>query len=595
MATLQITASPAAVSSTTSTVSYTYDCSGTFGDEWFNNSYVQAGQNALYTGGKLDLYNHSCSGTEAAIALSKESFSTTGVWTVEFDWWPVPGSGWWDDDLTDAKNIVQFCETSVAYETDAWGYHRLVDTVHTDVHLRSSKSNKINVSENQYDFTYGTSHAVKIELDFNTYIIKLWMDGGFIGSGTLSSSLGSEFKLHYYFHSYNYTADQYYDNIDLTQEKTTNSLVTVNLTAASSAVSDTNIPIPTIKNFLQSNCIATSFTDDVTSNINHLLTANSQGVSSTSDAISEILGFKELSASSNAISQTSDAYSKALHPVAASSVATSSATSAAPKTTLKVFTESLGVSSTATATGKATVPLQSACHGTTNTATAGSKVKCNLLADGSTDSATATVESKIKVPLSISSSATSQTSGIAGMVTSAIIVSCDAVTGTSTATILIRNSLLANAYAQSGVIAVQPEVTVNLTANRHAASWASNAEALTVFGLVANSGAISQTSEASSISSEKLSILASVDAVSWTSMPSARVANRFQVSPAAISQTSDIDGYSLNHLIAHPVAVSNTANARGVDRSILPDCKNVSFIREAPEWAFVKQAERLCQ
>jgi hypothetical protein len=206
-------------------------CIGTFSDNWTDNS--NGDSCAEYSGNKLSLSLNHGGATEGVNALTKTSFSCWGLYVFEFDWYPVAGSSWFDDDFSDAQNEIDIVQISPSYNTGSWWYNRCEDGVGKNsklsLCLRSSKSNLITIRQRinggtttllNQPFNYGTSHHVKWVVDFNNYWTKIYMDGVQIGSSTSWNSslldyIGTDFKLNFHWHTYAKTANQYYNNITI--------------------------------------------------------------------------------------------------------------------------------------------------------------------------------------------------------------------------------------------------------------------------------------------------------------------------------------------------------------------------------------------
>jgi len=207
-------------------------CSGIFTETWVDKSNDDS--YAGYSAGKLSLDLNHGGATEGVNALSKDSFSCLGTYTFEFDWYPVDGGDWYDDDYTDGKNMIDMVPESPLYHTGDWYYNECEYMTGTNsklmLHLRSSKSNKITVRQRlngartyiiDEAFTYGSSHHVKWVIGFDHCWTELYMDGNQIGSRaswdeSLLGYIGEKFKLNFHWHSYAHTANQRYDNLLLT-------------------------------------------------------------------------------------------------------------------------------------------------------------------------------------------------------------------------------------------------------------------------------------------------------------------------------------------------------------------------------------------
>lgn len=179
---------------------------GTFTDKWVDRSYNSS---SGYVNGKLALiFTTQSGGTSGANALLKDYLTADTVYTVEFDWYPLPASSWYNDNLGNADHIISFLRPFVSepiepnYNTALWNYHK-VTSDRVDVHLRSTLSGLINVGATQVAFSYGSQHAVKIELDIPGNLISLWMDGNFIGSSAINVDwVGGKMMINHHWHSY---------------------------------------------------------------------------------------------------------------------------------------------------------------------------------------------------------------------------------------------------------------------------------------------------------------------------------------------------------------------------------------------------------
>ena len=198
-----------------------YDnCDGLFSENWIDNS--NDNSYASFYSGKLGLNLLSGQGFEGCNVLLKESFEAVGNYEIMFDWYPVPGTYWYDDDFTDAMNCIDITRVSPVYNIGSWTYNRCDDSIrHIRVYLRSSRCNYITVTAGSTlintSFTYGDKHAVRIIINFDECKLILYMDGDYIGQGifdsTTLSNLDGNFKLNFHWHTFDNTATQYYDNI----------------------------------------------------------------------------------------------------------------------------------------------------------------------------------------------------------------------------------------------------------------------------------------------------------------------------------------------------------------------------------------------
>jgi len=216
---------------TTSGVVFSDDCSGGFINKWEDKS--NGDSYSDYNSGKLRLQLNGGGDREGVNVLSKSSFETSGKYIIEFDWYPADSSVWYDDDNSDAKNQLSILCTNPTYNTGSWQYNEPEYASGTNskliLALRSNKSNKISclqrlnglwttlINEN---FTYGNHHYVKWVINFDTFVIRLYIDDQFIGSSSFDSTIldyiGTEFKLNFHWHTYSHTGTQYYDNIKIT-------------------------------------------------------------------------------------------------------------------------------------------------------------------------------------------------------------------------------------------------------------------------------------------------------------------------------------------------------------------------------------------
>ena len=203
---------------------------GTFTDKW--SSYSSSLDGAAYSDSKLSLKSY-LNSTGGSNALSKLYFQTAGKYTLEFMWWPAPSSSWYDDDISDAQNMIDLVTVSPSYDTRTWKYRRCEEEVGTksklSLWLRSTKSNKINVLSRlngtgtyliNESFYYGSSHQVKWIIDFSNYWTELYMDGVQIGSRVywnenLLNYIGNNFRINMHWHSYLNDKYQFYDTFNV--------------------------------------------------------------------------------------------------------------------------------------------------------------------------------------------------------------------------------------------------------------------------------------------------------------------------------------------------------------------------------------------
>jgi hypothetical protein len=169
-------------------------CIGTFTNNWQNRSNGSCAAN--YTLGRLYLNCNNSAGSEGANALSVTSWPTTGLYEIEFDWWPQAAAGWYDDDFTDGQNIVQIVRTTPSYITSGWTYNMcdqgsgmynnmlnlyLRSTLSANIHTRTGVDN-VWTDLHSNSFTYGSLHTVRWVIDFDNYITRLFMDNVEISS-----------------------------------------------------------------------------------------------------------------------------------------------------------------------------------------------------------------------------------------------------------------------------------------------------------------------------------------------------------------------------------------------------------------------------
>ncbi len=191
------------------------DATGSFGDLWVDNSNEDSYVN--YTSSKIYLRLIGGGWSEGVNLYSANSYTTQGEYTLEFDWWPVPGSSWYDDDNTDAQHAVSFTIPGLTYNTIKYRYNKPYNYGYY-FHLRSTKSNVINAGGATWSFSYSTFHRAKLIVNFDTLVQSIYMDDIFIGSTGMSAGvLDDTFKLNFHWHTYSNTASQQYDNMTLTQ------------------------------------------------------------------------------------------------------------------------------------------------------------------------------------------------------------------------------------------------------------------------------------------------------------------------------------------------------------------------------------------
>lgn len=219
------------------------DFSGTFSDNWVNNS--NGNSAADFYNNKLRLDLNGGSSNEGANALSKDSWTCTGKYIIEFDWEPVAGTGWYDDDGSDAENAVEIVNESPTYSSSSWHYYRceITGTSNSKLYLRlrSTKSGAITISNRisgstytvlNESFSYGSSHSVRWEIDFDEYTTTLYMDGAVVGStsswdSSVLNYIGNNFKLNFHWHTYLHSADQLYDNLTIKKVLSNNKKIAV--------------------------------------------------------------------------------------------------------------------------------------------------------------------------------------------------------------------------------------------------------------------------------------------------------------------------------------------------------------------------------
>ena len=191
--------------------------SGSIDDDWEDNSDTNtisysSGRMVLHTTGTTSAY-------AAANATSDGNWPVDGRYILEFDWYPVNGSDWYDDDGSDSEHFIQFVGFVPVFNPNAWAYNE-VSSPRINIRLRSSKSNTINLGSQSKSFTYGIYHKVKIELDCVSGVIYLYMDDVFQLSDSIAANLsdiGSVFRFNFHWHNYGRTTDQEYDNMTLTK------------------------------------------------------------------------------------------------------------------------------------------------------------------------------------------------------------------------------------------------------------------------------------------------------------------------------------------------------------------------------------------
>lgn len=205
------------------------DCNGAFSANWVDHSNLNS--SAGFSGGNMILNLQSGNTNEGCNALTRSSFVCTGLFSIEFDWWPVPSSGWYDDDFTDGKNHIKIVNPNPQYNSSSWRYNECEYLTNTDssllLALRSNKSNKVTIRQRingtvttllDHSFVYGTHHKVKWEVDFDYYTTEVLIDDNSMGgrvawSASLLDYISDYFKYNFHWHSYVHTASQRYDNI----------------------------------------------------------------------------------------------------------------------------------------------------------------------------------------------------------------------------------------------------------------------------------------------------------------------------------------------------------------------------------------------
>ena len=209
-----------------------YDtCDGSFYANWLDHTNGNSSVGFLNSNMFLNIVGGG--GNEGCNVLSRDFFECNGRFTLSFDWWPVPSSGWYDDNFTDAQNDIRIVTSNPQYNTNSWRYNRCEDEVgansYLGLSLRSNISNKLTIHQRingavttvlDQPFVYGTKHGVQWQVDFDKHTTEVLIDGNSIGgpvswSASLLIYISNYFKYNFHWHSYNHNASQLYDSITI--------------------------------------------------------------------------------------------------------------------------------------------------------------------------------------------------------------------------------------------------------------------------------------------------------------------------------------------------------------------------------------------
>jgi len=207
------------------------DCSGSFESSWTDKS-CDLGT-AYFENNYLTLATHPGSGYSGANALTNEWWSTAGALSISFDWLPVPGGQWWDDNFTDAELDIKIVNTNPLYASANWSYCRCERSIGANtflaLSLRSSLSNNISIRQNlqgslstlkTVGFVHGTSHNVIWTIDFNNFMTHVTIDGvdyitDLSWNSDVADTIGSYFKFNFHWHNYKTSLPQRFTSISV--------------------------------------------------------------------------------------------------------------------------------------------------------------------------------------------------------------------------------------------------------------------------------------------------------------------------------------------------------------------------------------------
>jgi hypothetical protein len=209
------------------------DCSGSFDTNWSDESY--GGGDASFSSSSLRIYTSGGSGQDAGNALTLGYWPTRDNYVLEFDWTPASSSSWYDDDFTDAQNLISLVTRLPQYNHAAWVYSMCERGVGTntrlELHLR-----KTSITVRQYvngalttvfnhTATFNATNNIKWSIDFNNSVMDIYLNESKVAdavswdAGDVVNEIGSDFKFNFHWHSYNKSNSQIYDNIKLTGVK----------------------------------------------------------------------------------------------------------------------------------------------------------------------------------------------------------------------------------------------------------------------------------------------------------------------------------------------------------------------------------------
>jgi len=205
------------------------ECNGSFSANWISHTNYESSSD--FSGGAMALNIQQGMDREGCNALTKSTFECNGLFSIEFDWWPVPSSGWYNDNFTESQNDIKVVTPNPQYNANGWRYNRCEQEVGANsflsLNLRSNKSNKVTIRQRinggvatllDHSFVYGSHHYIKWEVDFNNYTTEVFIDGDSMGgkvtwSASLITYISDHFKYNFHWNSYGRTASQRYDNI----------------------------------------------------------------------------------------------------------------------------------------------------------------------------------------------------------------------------------------------------------------------------------------------------------------------------------------------------------------------------------------------
>ena len=212
--------------------SFVDTCDGVFSTNWADKS--SGTSSAYFSAGTLQLYAASGHGSYGANALLQQEFKSAGMASISFDWWPVAGVYWWDDDFTDAELDVKIVNKNPQYNTNSWNYGRCEQWIghnkFLSLSLRSSKTNKITIRQNlngsvssliTVSFVHGALHNVIWEVDFIGYTTSVIIDGVTLiykkaWNPSILDAFSEVYKYNFHWHNYKYGGPtQKFDNISV--------------------------------------------------------------------------------------------------------------------------------------------------------------------------------------------------------------------------------------------------------------------------------------------------------------------------------------------------------------------------------------------